>query len=260
MQLGLAYKRSMGELPNDLVFDYLEVAPENWIGVDTKRFEELRNNYPIILHGLSLSIGSVDALDIKYIKQIKEFMDNYHIDLYTEHLSFCSYNGHLYDLLPLPFTQEAVNHTVERVKIVQDILGRRIALENVSFYGMIEGEMSEAEFISEIANKSGCGLMIDVNNIFVNSVNHKKYSPTQFLDDLSGDALYYHNAGHFWEREDLIIDSHGGDITEESLQILDYAYKKFGKAPTTLERDFNIPPLVELNKEAECILKVINDN
>lgn len=259
MNVGLAYKRSMGELPQDLVFDYLEVAPENWIG-KAAEFESLRNQYPIVLHGLSLSIGSVDALDTAYIHQIKQFMDRFDLDLYTEHLSFCSYQGHLYDLMPLPFTQEAVSHVVNRVHQVQDILQRRIALENISYYGTIQSEMSEAQFISDIAQQSGSGLMLDVNNIFVNSVNQGTYTPLTFIDELQGEVLYYHNAGHYWEQSDLIIDSHGDSITEESMQTLKAAYQKFGVAPTTLERDFNIPPLSELNAEAKWIWQTIKNH
>ncbi|CAC9961353.1 FIG023677: hypothetical protein [uncultured Gammaproteobacteria bacterium] len=259
MNVGLAYKRSMGDLPRELVFDYLEVAPENWIGKEAE-FETLRNEYSVVLHGLSLSIGSVDPLDKDYIQQIKSFMDRFDLDLYTEHLSFCSYKGHLYDLMPLPFTKEAVNHTVDRINQVQDILQRRIALENVSYYGSIESEMSEMQFINDIAKSSGSGIMLDVNNIFVNSVNHGNYTPSSFIDELQGDVLYYHNAGHYWEKPDLIIDSHGDNITEESMQTLKMAYQKFGVAPTTIERDFNIPPIDEPNKEAQWVWKTIKDH
>ena len=259
MNVGLAYKRSMGELPKGLAFDYLEVAPENWIGREVE-FEALRRDHSIVLHGLSLSIGSVDPLDKAYIQQIKTFMDEFDLDLYTEHLSFCSYKGHLYDLMPLPFTKEAVNHVSDRVEKVQDILQRRIALENISYYGMIDSEMSEAQFISDIAKRSGSGLMLDVNNIFVNSVNHNAYTPLSFIEELQGDVLYYHNAGHYWEKPDLIIDSHGGNITQESIQTLEAAYKKFGVAPTTIERDFNIPPIEGLNEEAKWIWKAIKNH
>ncbi len=162
--------------------------------------------------------------------------------------------------MPLPFTKEAVNHTVDRINQVQDILQRRIALENVSYYGSIESEMSEMQFINDIAKSSGSGIMLDVNNIFVNSVNHGNYTPSSFIDELQGDVLYYHNAGHYWEKPDLIIDSHGDNITEESMQTLKMAYQKFGVAPTTIERDFNIPPIDEPNKEAQWVWKTIKDH
>lgn len=262
---GLGYRRSMmsevESLQSDDI-DFMEVAPENWInlgGQFEKRFRETTEKYPFVIHGLSLSIGGPSALDEDLVRSIKTFMKDYKIRCYTEHLSYCSDDGHLYDLMPIPFTQEAVHYVADRIKRVQDILEQRIGMENVSYYAAPGQEMSEIEFINAVIDEADCGLLLDVNNIYVNSINHR-YDPVEYLKALPGDrVMYMHIAGHYEEAEDLRVDTHGSDVVDPVWQLLDVAYETFGVMPTLLERDFNIPPLEEMLQEVRQI-KEIQEN
>lgn len=250
----------LNQTPNTV--DFLEVAPENWIGLGGRygrQFKALAERYRFVLHGLSLSIGGPAPLDTDLLKSIKQFMDRYGIDIYTEHLSYCSDDGHLYDLMPIPFTEEAVRYVADRVVQVQDILERQIALENVSYYAApAPQEMSELEFVNQVIETANCGLLLDVNNIYVNSVNHQ-YDPVTFLKGLAGDRIaYIHVAGHYNEAEDLIVDTHGANVIEPVWNLLQEAYRCFGCQPTLLERDFNLPPLEELLQEVEQIKDLQN--
>jgi uncharacterized protein (UPF0276 family) len=230
----------------------MEVAPENWMGVGGKRgrlFREFTERMPFVCHGLSLSIGGPSPLDETFLHRLRPFLDQHRIRCYTEHLSYCSDDGHLYDLMPIPFTQEAVRYVAARVKRVQDILERRIALENVSYYAAPGAELSEIEFITAILDEADCELLLDVNNIYVNSVNHR-YDAIEFLQELPGHRIAYgHIAGHDHEAEDLIVDTHGADVIAGVWTLLDKAYETFGVFPTLLERDFNIPAVEELMRE-----------
>lgn len=236
---------------------FMEVAPENWItigGKAAKVFREFAEKYPMILHGLSLSIGGPDELNTTFVKAVKKLKDEIKAPIYSEHLSYCTDGGQLYDLMPIPFTEAAVKHVVDRVLRVQDILGERMALENVSYYlRQPESEMSEIEFINAVIEGADCLLHLDVNNIHVNSVNHR-YDPYEFLDALPTDRIaYIHIAGHYNEAEDLIVDTHGAQVIEKVWQILEYTYKNYGVFPTLLERDFNYPPVAELLAEVSRI-------
>jgi uncharacterized protein (UPF0276 family) len=235
--------------------DFWEVAPENWIpfgGKYAEQFREYTHNATFVSHGLSLSIGSPEKLDISFVEQVKSFLDQYNILFYSEHLSYCSGKGHMYDLMPIPFTQDAVSHVVERIKTVQDVLERPLLLENVSYYAAPGQEISELEFTLEVLEKSGCLMLLDVNNIYVNSVNHG-YDAAEFLAAIPSNKIVYgHIAGHYNEAEDLIVDTHGADVIDDVWAILDKAYELHGVFPTLLERDFNIPSmdtlLLEVNK------------
>lgn len=256
---GLGLRRSLmpaiKELkPGDI--DFIEVAPENWIGIGGRygrSFREIAERYPVYLHGLSLNIGGFSPLDAGLLKDIKQFMTDFDCPLYSEHLTYCGDEGQLYDLLPIPFTEEAVHHVADRVKRVQDVLGRRILLENASYYAAPAQQMSESEFINAVLAESDCELLLDVNNIYVNSINHG-YDPYEFLNSLSlGRAKYVHIAGHFDEAEDLRVDTHGADVIDPVWALLDAAYARCGPLPTLLERDFNFPPMAELLLEVERI-------
>ncbi len=258
-QAGLGLRRAISGALKPLKpgsIDFLEVAPENWMhlgGRLKKEFEFFAERYPIYLHGLSLNIGGFSPLDVELISSIGDFMDKYQCPLYSEHLTYCGDEGHLYDLLPIPFTQDAINHVAERVMRVQDILGRQIALENASYYAAPAQEMSEAEFINAVLAKADCQLLLDVNNIHVNSINHA-YDPIEFLDQLELDrACYIHIAGHYVEDEDLRIDTHGAAIIDPVWTLLDAAYERTGLLPTLVERDFNFPPMEELLAEVEQV-------
>ncbi|HRD73863.1 MAG TPA: DUF692 domain-containing protein [Aquimonas sp.] len=235
---------------------FLELAPENWIGVGGKRakaLHQLREQYPIYCHGLSLSIGGPEPLDTNYLKRLRSFLDHMDTSLYSDHLSFCSDDGQLYDLLPLPFADEAIRHVATRVQQVQDALQRRIALENVSYYAAPYQAMSEIDFINAVLQEADCELLLDVNNIYVNSINHR-YDADAFLRALPAERVRgIHVAGHYHEAPDLIIDTHGADVIDPVWQLLDQAYAHCGLQPTVLERDFNLPSLDVLLQEVERI-------
>jgi uncharacterized protein (UPF0276 family) len=257
--VGLGLRREMLDelLPNiPPSIDFWEVAPENWIplgGKYQKNLNQFTSACNFVSHGLSLSIGSPEPLDINFVKNVKTFLDNHQILYYSEHLSYCSGQGHLYDLMPIPFTEEAVKHVVKRVKHVQDIIERPLLLENVSYYAAPGQEMSEQEFTLSVLNESGCLMLLDVNNIYVNSINHG-YDAEDFLTAMpTGKIVYGHIAGHYDEADDLKIDTHGADIIEPVWQLLRKAYEIHGVFPTLLERDFNIPPMNELLLEIEKI-------
>lgn len=239
---------------------FMEVAPENWINVGGhygRAFREFSERLPIVCHGLSLSIGGPTPLDETFLLKLKRFMDEHNVPLYSEHLSYCSDDGHLYDLMPIPFTAEAVQYVSQRIRRVQEILEQRIAMENVSFYTPQGGdEMTELEFVNAVLTEADCDLLIDVNNIYVNSVNHN-YDPVEFLKSLPSERIVYaHIAGHFNEGDGLIVDTHGAPVIENVWGLLEVAYQNFGVFPTLLERDFNYPPVPELLSEVNRIKRL----
>ncbi|MDX5333208.1 MAG: DUF692 domain-containing protein [Gammaproteobacteria bacterium] len=236
--------------------DFLEVAPENWIGVGGRlgrRFRALTERYPFVCHGLSLSLGGPAPLDEALLREIRTFLDRHQVRCYSEHLSYCSDDGHLYDLLPIPFTEAAVHHVAARIRRTQEILERRIAIENVSTYAAPGQEMSELEFTRAVLEEADCDLLLDVNNVYVNAVNHG-YDPEAFIRALPGERIAYgHIAGHYTEAEDLLIDTHGAMVIDPVWRLLDIAYATHGVFPVLLERDFNLPALGELLREVERI-------
>ena len=256
---GLGLKRAlMGPLEDQppAQLDFLEVAPENWIGVGGRygrKFREFTEQYPFVSHGLSLSIGSPSPLDFDFLQQVKDFLKQHNVRTYSEHLSYCSDDGHMYDLMPIPFTEDAVRYVSDRIRQVQDFLEQRIVMENISYYAAPGQEMAEIDFINAVLEEADCGLLLDVNNVYVNSVNHK-YDAVEFLKKLSADRIsYIHIAGHYNEADDLIVDTHGADVIDPVWDLLDRTYAQFGVIPTLLERDFNIPPLSELLTEVDQI-------
>lgn len=235
---------------------FLEVAPENWMtlgGALGRRFRRFTERYPFVTHGLSLDIGGPRPVDEEHVRGIRRFLDAHGIDDYSEHLSYTGDHGHLYDLMPIPFTEEAVDYVAGRVRQVQDILNRRIALENVSYYAAPGAQMSESEFINAVIDRADCDLLLDVNNVFVNSIN-AEYDPRAFIDQLPLHRVrYLHVAGHWTEEDNLRIDTHGADICDEVFDLLDYTYARLGPVPTLLERDFNIPPWPGLRAEMDAV-------
>lgn len=262
MTAGLGLRRGMfGDLAEhraevDRAVDFMEVAPENWIrmgGSLGRTFREYTERFPFVCHGLSLSLGSPAPLDVDFVQEVKAFLDEHGIEIYSEHLSYCSDHGHLYDLMPIPFTEEAVDYVAERIRRVQDILERRIAVENVSYYAAPGQEMEELAFVNAVLERADCQLLLDVNNIHVNAVNFG-YDAAAFLDGIAGErAAYVHVAGHRVEAPDLRIDTHGADVIDEVWTLLERAYASFGVLPTVLERDFNYPPVPKLLGEVETI-------
>jgi len=234
----------------------MEVAPENWIGVGGKygrQFRHFTERMPFTCHGLSLSLGGPAPLDETFLQRLKTFLEQHQVVCYSEHLSYCSDEGHLYDLMPIPFTSEAVHYVAARIQHVQSVLERRIAIENVSYYAAPGAELSELEFINAVLLESDCDLLLDVNNIYVNSVNHG-YDATEFLRGLPGERVAYgHIAGHYNEAADLIVDTHAADVIPPVWSLLEQAYEQFGVFPTLLERDFNFPPVDVLLQEVQQI-------
>lgn len=244
---------------------FIEVAPENWIGVGgywKKMFRQALEKYPLYTHGLSLSVGSPDELDLTFLQKVKDFLRETNAQLYSEHLSYskCD-NAHLYDLLPIPFTQDAVRHVSRRIRQVQDFLERRIAIEIVSYYTPVAPEMSEVTFINAVLQEADCDLLLDVNNVYVNGFNHQ-YDPKVFIDRLPLERVcYIHMAGHEKVAEDLIIDTHGEAIIDPVYDLFGYAIQRLGRdVPVLLERDFNIPGLEELQLEMDRLqaIKTVN--
>lgn len=233
---------------------FLELAPENWMGLGgaaARRLRQLTERYAVVCHGLSLSLGGPRPLDVALLEGIRDFMDTHGIALYTEHLSWCGDEaGHLYDLLPLPFTEEAVRHVAGRIRQTQDILGRRIGVENTSTYLVAPGaEMDEAGFVSAVAIEADCLLHLDVNNLYVNGVNHGVDALTSLRAMPLERVAYLHVAGHYVEPDGLLVDTHGAEVIDPVWSLLATAYAHCGPVPTCLERDFNIPPLADLMPE-----------
>jgi len=241
---------------------FYEVAPENWITIGGKlgkRFRAMTERFDFICHGLSLSLGSTDPLDEKLIRDVKAFMAEHQIKLYSEHLSYCSKDGHLYDLMPIPFTSDAVSHVAARIRQVQDILEQKIAIENVSYYAAPGQEMAEIDFFNAVVEEADCDILIDINNIYVNSVNHG-YDAEAFLKAIPAHRIAYaHIAGHYVEADDFLVDTHGAAIIDPVWNLLGKAYELYGVFPTLLERDFNIPEMAELLREVNTIKTIQAD-
>ena len=260
---GLGFRRELIEPLQAGIHEaitFFELAPENWAGMGGKSAKSLRQfteRYPFVCHGLSLSLGGIAPLDEALLRRIKAFMAEHGMTLYTEHLSWCADDSHLYDLLPMPLTEKAVKWTVDRIKQAQDILGRRIGIENASYYVAPPGaEMSEAEFISAIIREADCLLHLDVNNIYVNSQNFG-FDPLAFMTALPLErTCYIHVAGHYVEPDGLLIDTHGAEVIDPVWSLLEAAYRHTGKVPTCLERDFNFPDLGQLTAEVEIIARL----
>lgn len=252
---GLGLRRAfIGELTETppASIDFYEVAPENWMKIGGRlgrQFRSLTERHPFICHGLSLSLGGPAPLDESFLHDLKSFLERHGIRHYSEHLSYCGDDGHLYDLMPIPFTEEAVHYTAARIRRTQEILERRIALENVSYYAAPGQEMDEISFLKAVLSEADCDLLLDVNNIYVNSIN-QGYSAEDFLDQIPGNRIVYlHVAGHYVESDDFLVDTHGADVIDPVWRLLTRAYERFGVRPTLLERDFNIPPLPALLAE-----------
>lgn len=287
---GLGYRRDLADdflnLSSNNAIQFMEVAPENWVkmgGAARYRFDQAAERYPLAVHGLSLSLGGQAPLDRELLKNTKALMTQYNSTFFSEHLSYCECEGHLYDLLPMPFTEEAVKHVAQRIRYVQDFLGLQISLENTSYYlHSPTSTMNEVEFLNAIAQEADCGIHLDVNNIYVNGVNHGLLDPYVFLDQVDVKRVnYIHIAGHDEEHSaaqvvedlegesfnkikgayrhlpELLIDTHGEAVKGTVWDLLEYAYQRLPAIPPTLlERDFNFPPFAELYAEVEHIAQL----
>ena len=237
-------------------FDFLECAPENWIhvgGPAGDALADLAQRHPLSCHGLSLSLGGSAPLDTQLLEQVGRFLEKHRVPLYSEHLSYSTDDGHLYDLMPLAFDEATVAHVAERIDRVQQRLGRRIAIENVSYYAAPWQRMRESDFINAVLAEADCDLLLDVNNVFVNACNNG-YDAFEFLACVpSHRVASLHVAGHFDEDDGFKIDTHGAPVKGVVWALLREAYARVGVRPTLLERDFNFPPLAELLTEVAQI-------
>ncbi len=245
--------------------DWFEATTENYIGLEgsgagrpLKVLEKVREDYPIVLHGVSLSIGSVDPIDFKYLARIKSLYERIQPAFVSDHLCWTGVEGeNLHDLLPLPYTQEALAHLVSRIGRVQDFLGRRILLENVSSYiEFSHSEMTEWEFLSEVARQADCGILLDVNNIYVSSVNHG-FDPLKYLHAIPRERVgQIHLAGHS-NLGTHLVDTHDHPVPEPVWSLFEHAVRHVGQVSTMIERDDNIPELSELEAEVQRAFSLI---
>lgn len=237
--------------------NFMEVAPENWINVGGamgKKFRSYTERFDFMSHGLSLSLGSPAPLDVEFIKSVKSFLKDHGIKAYSEHLSYCGdHGGHMYDLMPIPFTEESIKYVAKRIKQVQDIIEDTLIVENVSTYAEPDKQMQEIEFLNAVLEEADCHLLLDVNNVYVNSINHG-FDCFNYIDNIPAERIkYIHVAGHYEESDNLLVDTHGAPVKNDVWELLKYTYTKFGVIPTLLERDFNLPPIEELMAEINMI-------
>lgn len=249
-----ALQDSAGELERQV--DFLEVAPENWIGVGGRfgrQLRELSERMPFLCHGLSLNLGGFAPLDLSLLQAIKTFLDQHGIRGYSEHLSSCADDGQLYDLMPLPFTDDAVHRVAARIRTVQEALERPLIIENVSAYARLPGELDEIEFVRAVLDEADCRLLLDVNNVAVNAHNFG-FDPYAYIAAMPSERIaYLHVAGYLEQSAELKIDTHGALVDDPVWALLAHAYATHGVRPTLLERDFNFPPIAELYGEVGCI-------
>ena len=260
--LGLRTEHYQTILADKPAVDWFEVITENHLvpgGKPVFYLERIRADYPMAMHGVSLSIGSTDPLNWDYLRQVKALAARIEPAWISDHLCWTGVNGvNLHDLLPLPYTEATIQHVVNRISAVQDFLGRRILLENVSSYvSYAHSELSEWEFLSAIAERADCLILLDVNNVYVSAYNHR-YDPEVYLRHLPADRIQQiHLAGHL-DLGHLIIDSHGDTVTEQVWSLYETALKHFGFIATMIERDDNIPPLTDLLAELD-MARAISD-
>ena len=262
--IGLRSEHILDVIPSGFTPDWLEITPENWMYMPyhyKEAFEEVVSKFPIMTHGLSLSIGSPEALNMGFLKELKTFLDKYKIEHYSEHLSFSSFEGgQTYELLPLPLTRKMVEHVSDRVKKVEDFLGRALILENATYYTVPYAEMAELDFMNEVMLKSGAKMLLDVNNVFVNARNHN-FDAKAYIQGLEHDKVaYMHVAGHtYYEDDDIIIDTHGADVCNSVWELLDFTLDHVN-APVMIERDNDVPSLDDMRDEYKILEKVVSSH
>ena len=241
--------------------DWFEILTENYLipgGKPLYYLDKIRQDYPVVMHGVSLSIGSTDPLDRSYLKELKALAERAEPVWISDHLCWTGVNGlNMHDLLPMPYTSEAIAHIVSRIKEVQDYLGRQILIENVSSYlTYIQSEISEWEFISEIVKQADCYILLDVNNIYVSSINHG-FNALDYINAMAAErVVQIHLAGHS-NHGNYIIDTHDAPIIEPVWELYAKTIAKFGQVSTMIERDDNIPPLAELLLELNEARKIM---
>jgi uncharacterized protein len=251
------YSRFLSERPG---VGWIEAISENFIGVGGRPLavlEKVRRDFPVVLHGVSLSIGSVDPIDRVHLSGLRELVARIQPAYVSDHLCWGTHRGrYLHDLLPLPQTEEAVEHVVRRVQTVQDALGRQILLENVSSYvAFRESTMPEWEFVSEVATRADCGILLDVNNVYVSARNHG-FDSRQYLAAIPVDRVgQFHLAGHS-DRGTYLFDTHDGPVADSVWDLYATAVGRFGRVATLIEWDDHVPELERLVEESKAAAAV----
>lgn len=251
------YETVLAERPD---VDWFEIISENYMvdgGKPLDYLTRIREHYPMVMHGVSMSIGSTEPLNFDYLKQLKNLIKRVEPKWISDHLCWTGVNGlNLHDLMPLPYTEEAIKHVADRVSQVQDYLGQQILLENVSSYvSYSDSIMTEWEFYREVAERADCLMLLDINNIYVSAYNHN-FDPYSYLTAMPSERIYqFHLAGHTQENN-LIIDTHDHPIADPVFDLYAAAVEHFGRVSTMIERDDNIPPLPELLNELEHVKNI----
>lgn len=260
--LGLRRELATETLESESRIDWLELVPENYMGLGgacRERLESARNKFPLVTHGINLSIGSTDDLNSEYLSKLKKLLDLIDAPWFSDHLCFTSCDGiYMHDLLPLPRSKEAIKLIAEKVKRVQETIGRPFLLENISYYMNVPGcEMNDSQFLAEVVEKADCGLLLDVNNVYVNSLNHG-FDPYQYLDQIPLDrTVQIHVAGHK-QGSEYVIDTHGSAVVEPVFELLQYVLERVEAKGVMLERDQNFPEFEEILLEVDRI-RAISD-
>ena len=257
------YQDVLDTLPK---LDWFEVITENYIIPGGKPLDflfRIREHYPMVMHGVSMSIGSTDELDLTYLKLVKNLADQLDVPWFSDHLCWTGMNGkNMHDLLPLPYTDEAIRHVATRIKQVMEIVERPMIIENLSSYVTYKSSaMSEWEFYNAVVEEADCGMLLDINNIYVSSFNHE-FNPLEYLQSVPIERVYqFHLAGHS-HYGDIIIDTHDHPVINEVWDLYECAVKRFGPVSTMIERDDNIPPLAEvigeLNHARQIALPILD--
>ena len=251
--IGLRPKHYESLLENPQQVDWLEIISENFMfdsGPTLEKLDEFKEKFTIIPHGVSLSIGSSDPLNFDYLKKLKKLIERLDPPWFSDHLCWTSYKKqNLHNLMPLPYTPETANYVAERIKIVQDFIEKPLLIENVSSYVEFnQSTMPEWEFIGQISEKANCGLILDVNNVFVSAFNHQ-FDPLTYINAIPPErVIQYHIAGHS-DHETYIVDTHDHDVREEVWTLFEKTVPRFGQVSVMIERDDNIPPLDEVLEE-----------
>lgn len=253
--LGLRPQHYQDILEQNPPVDWFEVLSENYMipgGQPLRILDQIRERYPVVMHGVSLSIASTAPLNMDYLRDLKALAERVEPKWISDHLCWTGVHGvNLHDLLPIPYTEEALDHVCDRVNQVQDFLGRALTLENVSTYVSFEqSQMREWEFISELTRRTGCWLLFDVNNVYVSAFNHE-YDAQAFIDGIPADrVVQFHLAGHS-DMETYIVDTHDAPVVPQVWDLYTYAMQRFGPVSTMIERDDHIPPLADMLEELE---------
>jgi uncharacterized protein (UPF0276 family) len=240
--------------------DWLEIVSENYMvpgGKPLYFLDKIRRDYPMVMHGVSLSIGSTDPLDMQYLRDLKNLIQRVQPAWVSDHICWTGVDRtNLHDLLPMPNTEAALKHLVERVGQVQEFLGHRIALENASTYvAFTADEMPEWEFVAELVKRADCNLLLDVNNVHVSAVNHS-FDARRYIDAMPAERIVQiHMAGHE-DHGDYIIDTHDHPIAAPVFDLYRYTLEQLGWVPTMIERDDHIPPLAELISELDQLRQI----